>query len=326
MYSAPVFVKPASPVYRAKFHGSGLEMAILVLKNLIFSLLTLGVYSFWAKANLRDFLWRNCELNGHRLRYNGSGWELLVGFFQGLVIYLAISTALTFGFGLAAKNFGTTGILIYSLFLTTCYFALAPMAIFARQRYLFSRTTFMGLQFSLADNSSTYVKESLLGSCLVILTFGLYWPVLSNRLYRIRINSGSVGSMRMLYVGSDRDAFLIFLKSLPLIIITLGIYFFWYRADALKFRMKNTWIGNSEIGAACGELDVNGFSLLILTIVNLLAIMLTFGLAFPWVLANNLKFYMTRFSFEGRLDLAKVSQVRSQGSAVGDGFASVMGA
>lgn len=67
------------------FDGRRGELAMLLVRNLLLSLATLGIYRFWAKTRVRGFVWRHVKLLGEPLEYLGSGTELLVGFLIVLV-------------------------------------------------------------------------------------------------------------------------------------------------------------------------------------------------------------------------------------------------
>lgn len=52
----------------------------LVIVNALLSIVTLGIYRFWARTRVRRYLWRNMQLLGEPFEYSGVGSELFVGF------------------------------------------------------------------------------------------------------------------------------------------------------------------------------------------------------------------------------------------------------
>ena len=48
--------------------------------NLLLTIVTLGIYRFWAKTRIRRYLWSQTEFLGDRFEYTGTGKELLIGF------------------------------------------------------------------------------------------------------------------------------------------------------------------------------------------------------------------------------------------------------
>jgi uncharacterized membrane protein YjgN (DUF898 family) len=305
--------------YLTKFHGTGIELALIIVRNILLSVVTLGIYSFWGKVRVRQYLWDNSEFHGHRLNYTGTGRELFIGYLKVIGILMAISIAGSIATAIS-ENLGK----LVMFGAAILYVGLVPYVIFAAQRYLYSRTTWLGMNFGMENNSLDFVRTYVIGVVLSVLTIGLYSPVLANKLYRIRINSGHVGSMRMRYTGADRDAFRILLTSLPWLVLTLGFYGPWYLAKVFRFRAANTWIGSKTIGAAHGNVNVSGGDIFLLYLLSAVLVVMTLGLAFPWVLANMMSFYLGRFSMIGKIDFHSIHQVDSGGSAVSDGMASAL--
>ena len=62
------------------FDGRGGRMIGLGFINGILKVLTLGLYSFWAKTEVRRRIWSATRLNGEPLSYTGTGKELFLGF------------------------------------------------------------------------------------------------------------------------------------------------------------------------------------------------------------------------------------------------------
>jgi len=47
-------------IHKIEYTGSVSELMPVVLKNLFFMIITLGIYRFWAKTNLRKYYWIKC--------------------------------------------------------------------------------------------------------------------------------------------------------------------------------------------------------------------------------------------------------------------------
>lgn len=88
---------PSSPspslTHYFRFHGTGGELFVLILKNLFFTVCTLGIYAAWAKAARRQFIWNNTEISGQRLSFTGTGLELFKGYLKLLGLYLLVVAA-----------------------------------------------------------------------------------------------------------------------------------------------------------------------------------------------------------------------------------------
>ncbi len=302
--------------YRLQFHGSGVDLALIILKNIALTIVTLGIYSFWGRVRVRKFLWQNSEFHGQRFAFHGTGKEVMIGYLKVVGIYI-VAIGLTQGAAHVSKELGlaVTGLVgIGFLFLI-------PYAIYASQRYLYSRSSWRGIRLGMNQDPKPFMKAFIGGYLLTIITFGFYSPIWQNKLYGIRINNSYLGTMKCRYTGKDSDMFSLYLRSFLIILITFGIYFFWYRAKVSAYRAHHTWIGGTTIGAARGRLQMTGGDYFGLFVFNLVCIMFTGGLAMPWVIAHNMSFFLQRFSFVGTLDFGLVAQVASSGSATGDGLA-----
>lgn len=317
--------------YKFFFHGSGLDLFLIVLKNQILAVLTLGIYYFWGTINLRKYVSKKTEFNGQGFEFTGTGGELFVGWLKliGLYIVAVIGyfTVSTVGGGLASI-LGKTGMVLFSILFSLGtgfgYLFVIGYGHYAARRYMYSRTNWgqhpIGLQNAGKDFALLYAK----GMILNFITLGIYYPIHANKVYRFKTNRTYVGNIQFRYTGSDNEMFSLFLKYLPIMIVTLGIGIFWYQAKVKVYRAQKTWIGSQGSGAARGSLKLSGGDLFQLALINILCLVFTFGLAFPWVMNHNMAFMLERFKFKGMVDLSNLTPVPVEGDALGDAFAGTM--
>jgi uncharacterized membrane protein YjgN (DUF898 family) len=92
--SAPA---PASgpPARRISFHGNGLTLLGVYLVNLLLTLVTLGVYYFWARTRIRHYMLSQTEFESDRFAWHGTGKELFIGFLKLVVLFLIVAIILT---------------------------------------------------------------------------------------------------------------------------------------------------------------------------------------------------------------------------------------
>ncbi|WP_261857461.1 YjgN family protein [Photobacterium sanguinicancri] len=62
-----------------KFHGRGGEFFGIWIVNLLLSIVTLGVYSAWAKVRTKKYFYGNTEFGGDRFDYHGAPIQILKG-------------------------------------------------------------------------------------------------------------------------------------------------------------------------------------------------------------------------------------------------------
>lgn len=73
---------PGSDTLRTEgfgFHGTGSEYFRIWIVNLLLTLVTVGIYSAWAKVRRMRYLYGNTELMGARFEYHGDAVKILIG-------------------------------------------------------------------------------------------------------------------------------------------------------------------------------------------------------------------------------------------------------
>jgi uncharacterized membrane protein YjgN (DUF898 family) len=90
------------------FHGSGREYFRIWIVNLLLSIVTLGIYSAWAKVRRLNYFYRNTRLAGASFDYHASPIAILKGriaaalLFGGYTVAGAVSPL--FGLGICERN------------------------------------------------------------------------------------------------------------------------------------------------------------------------------------------------------------------------------
>src|SRR4030095_4632575 len=85
--AAPASSPPPVAGRRLQLHGSTGSLFGIQAMNVLFTLLTLGIFYFWGKARVRAYLLGASELERDRFAYHGTGKELLIGFVKGVVVF-----------------------------------------------------------------------------------------------------------------------------------------------------------------------------------------------------------------------------------------------
>lgn len=306
---------PPPAVHKLSFHGTGGAFFLLMLRNLVLTILTVGFYTPWARTQRRFFIWQNVEIGGHRLRYHGTGKELFVGYLKVVAFYAVFTVC----FLVAQRMGGQQAAAIVQGGFGLVVLVIVPYAIWGSRRYLLSRTSWRGVRFGLHGPARPFMGMFIGGYLLSLLTLGLYSPVWVNRMYRLFTTSSALGTQRFEYRGKDKDAFVIGVQGFLLSLVTLGVYSFWYRAALMRYQMSHTWFGGAR-----GQSTITGGDLLVLTLLQLFALTATLGIAFPWVLTFSLNYTLERIRFLGPIDFGSVLQAPSSGDAAADDLADVL--
>jgi uncharacterized membrane protein YjgN (DUF898 family) len=67
--------------------GCGKTFWRLLSFGAVLLMFTLGLYRFWLTTDVRRYLWSNTELAGESFEYDGTAYELLLGFLIALASF-----------------------------------------------------------------------------------------------------------------------------------------------------------------------------------------------------------------------------------------------
>ena len=173
----------------------------LTLKYGFLTLLTLGIYRFWAKTYLRRYFWGAIEFHGDRFAYHGTPKELFIGFI--LVIIILAPVFILYGFiETAAAAVGNGAQLLTQFVYLIILFSLWSVATFRMLRYRLTRTSWRGVRFGLDGSAWVYLGRAILGLVASVATVGLALPWARDRLNRYRIGNMRFGTMPFRYQGT----------------------------------------------------------------------------------------------------------------------------
>ena len=294
-----------------RYLGQGGEFFKLNLVNILLTLVTLGIYSFWAKASVRSFHWNNTYFMDDHLEYHATGKELFIGFLKGMVIILPVVLLLYF----LLQASGLEDLLGLVFFLI--YLSASPFIVYSNRKFLLARTSWRNVRLKFHGTLGECYSIHLKGFLLIPLTLGFYTPWFIAELEKYFINNTSYGTERFDYQGNGGDLLGIYAKGMILTMLTFGIYSFWMQAELDRYRWNNTSVqGVSFINKIPGE------ELFVNTLLMLVAIYITFGIAFPWVIVRLLRIKASYLSMATAPDLAAIeAAMRDQkASSLGEGL------
>ena len=167
-----------------KYSGDGPGIFRLAFVTSLLTLLTVGIYRFWAKTRIRKYIWSSVSLEGDSFEYTGTGLEKLLGFLVAIVVlalYLAVVQMVLFFFGMnmfsepasieeMVAQMGATYLTI---------FAVAPLWFFATyraRRYKLARTRWRSIRFGMEKGAWGYAFRAIGHWLLTISTLGLLLP------------------------------------------------------------------------------------------------------------------------------------------------------
>ena len=170
-----------SPSGIVRYSGQSGPIFKLAFVTGLLTFITVGVYRFWAKTRMRNYIWSSVSIDGDAFEYTGTGLEKLLGFLIAIVflaIYLVgIQLILTFlGLGIVMQP-GNEIAIIASIYIS--FFAVVPFlffAIYRARRYKLARSRLRGIRFGMDSAAWGYALRAIGHYLLTALTLGLLLP------------------------------------------------------------------------------------------------------------------------------------------------------
>jgi uncharacterized membrane protein YjgN (DUF898 family) len=155
----PSVDEPATSVeswLKPEFTGSGAEYFKIWIVNLCLTVLTLGIYSAWAKVRRLQYFDRNTVLDGACFDFKGDPKAVL----RGRMLAVGLALAYHYGFGFSAK----AGLIVVVLLLL-----LLPILLRGALRFRLRNTSYRGLRLGFSGS----IRQAYMAYLPFILLFVL---------------------------------------------------------------------------------------------------------------------------------------------------------
>ena len=187
------------------------------------------------------------------------------------------------------------------------FFAVVPFAIHGSYKYRMSRTSWRGIRFGYRGDKKELALSFFKWIFLTIITAGIYGCWMTINLRKYVLNNIRFGNIEFQYKGDGTDYFVLNLKGYLLTIFTLGIYMFWWQKDLFEYYVNNLSLIKDDKEIALNS-TVSGGGIFKLEVVNILTLIFTLGLGYPWVVSRTLKYLFENIELEGTIDLNSINQ------------------
>lgn len=337
------FAELGGEYHRLEFTGNYGALVWLAIKTLLLSVFTLGIYWFWGRTKIRQYLWKSMSLDGDPFEYTGTGLELFLGFLKVMALYLLFVLLYFSPVGLI--------LLLLSPLLWIGVVVLFGAAYYLMIRYRLQRTRWRGIRGDLKGNPFHFGLYTLLAFFVSVITFGLAWPYFINKTFSLIVKDTRFGDQPFGYHGNWGTLFLwcflgaIALYLVPLMVLLLSVPFTDLKtiedvpltvfippallslavmaliANIVSARIKLHFFTNISLGEA--RLVFNGtiMGMVWLAITNALIVFFTVGIAIPAAHARWLSYYCENFRIEGKLPLEHIGQAHGALDQGGEGLA-----
>lgn len=331
-----------------QFTGSGGEYFRIWIVNLLLTILTLGIYSAWAKVRREQYFHRNTLLDGSGFDYHGDPKAILKGRAIAWTLLLVLS---------ATENLAP---LLHPILLIL----LMPVVPWLIQRSLVFRarnTSYRGLRFDFHGSYMEALKVFLGYGLLTMVTFGLALPAFIRRIKLFQLNNLSFGGQRFssdpslgafygiflraslmamvpmliagavttkLMAGMQGYDFQIIAVMIGTVFLAMGLVYLFLLAVVQPYvqaRMANLVWNHTRVGEHLFASDQGFKSLFVLFFVNWLLTLITLGLYWPWAKVRLAAYraehtaLVTQDSLDDFIGKA-VEQRRAVGEEIADAF------
>ncbi|HEV8390612.1 MAG TPA: YjgN family protein [Dongiaceae bacterium] len=205
------------PVQKLEYDGRIGALYWIFIKNLLLNIITLSIYRFWGKTNVRRYAWSHTTLQGQRFEYTGRGGELFVGFL--IVVGFYVVGAILFNVATLALGTGARAIGQLSVGILILYFIF--VAQYAAQNYRLTRTLWSGIRGGMTGSAWKYGIKAFLFALLNIVTLNLATPWVTLRLTEDRFNHSYFGNVKASLQASAGQLYLTFILGFVFTIVGL---------------------------------------------------------------------------------------------------------
>ncbi len=173
---------PQPTCHTLSFHGSGGEYFRIWIVNIALTLVTLGIYSAWAKVRTKRYFYENTRLRGVSFTYLAKPKQILKGRMLALLILLPI-------FSIPALMPGPKGEYLSQALLLL----LIPLLMVLGRRFNLRNSAFRNIRFGFTGGYFPLLGRFLLLLVITILSAGLALPYAHHKVQKYLIDKSRYG-------------------------------------------------------------------------------------------------------------------------------------
>ncbi|GJG93418.1 YjgN family protein [Cupriavidus pauculus] len=318
------------------FTGSGSEYFRIWIVNSLLNIVTLSIYSAWAKVRTLQYFYRNTRLDCATFDYHGSPMAILKG--------RAILFVLFVGYQIVMQFSPALGVLL-ALALAVMF----PYLLVRSLRFRMANSSYRGLRFAFRGGDREGYKVFLLWPVLTLLSLYLLAPLAHQRFKRYQHNNtrfgtapfaidATAGAFYRVYLLTAGLAFAFLLAGGVLVgmvtatahgkggmymaigAIVMGMYLaFLLIGPFFQAKMQNLVWNHTTLAPHRFRSNVKAGKLFVITITNLILTVLTLGLFRPFARVRSVRYRVESMTMlaAGELDTFLAGE-REQVDALGD--------
>jgi uncharacterized membrane protein YjgN (DUF898 family) len=211
MTALPAAAAEAGRPVPVEFHGRTGEWFGIWIVNLLLSILTLGIYSAWAKVRHRKYFAQHTTIAGRSFDYHASGRQILIGrliVLAGFIVYSILGA-----------------IPVLAFVMPLLLLLLIPFLLVRALRFNARVTSWANVRFGFDGGTGRAFLVYILYPILGAFSLYLAWPFVSRAIRRYSIGHHRLGGARFSFdcgIGPFYRAFLAALLAFVLLMVLVG--------------------------------------------------------------------------------------------------------
>jgi uncharacterized membrane protein YjgN (DUF898 family) len=303
-----------------RFEGSGFELFRLYLANLFLTVVTFGIYFFWAKVKTQKYFYNHTLFMNGRFDYHVTGKEKFIAFLKGVLILIPAILIILYGLPWLLTRAGLNEIvatIVSVIFLYAVILFLIPAMMYGSMKFKLARSSWNSIHFRYNGRVKELYKIFFKGLLLSIVTLGFYSIWFGVNLKKYHTSHSAIGNSSFDYDGTGKDIFFLILKGMFLTMLSCGLYYPWFLASLIRYDWEHSSLQGSRFRSG-----VTGGGMFLLMLKTVALTIFTLGIGLAWVAIMQRKYMTDTLAIAGAIDLTQIEARPDRGSsALADGLA-----
>lgn len=193
-----------------RFSGNSREYFGIWIVNLCLSIITLGIYSAWAKVRNKKYFLGNTSIGGRAFEYHAKGIQILIG--RIIVVVALVVLSVSSSVSLMAN-------VVATIFIVGAF----PWLVNRGLKFNAAMTSWSNVRFRFRGNYWKALLVFVLYPFLTVLSLYLAFPYLSRAMTRYTIGHHSLGDHEFAFDSSIRPFYVALLLTFLWTVLGLGL-------------------------------------------------------------------------------------------------------
>jgi uncharacterized membrane protein YjgN (DUF898 family) len=309
---------------QVQFHGTGGEYFKIWIVNILLAIITLGIYSAWAKVRNHRYFYSNTQIGNGSFEYTADPLAILKGRIIAVLFLLLF-------------NYSATVLPVLYGVLFLVLLGVMPWLINRSMAFRNRNTVYRNLRFGFDGDYPGALKAYILWPIAGVLSVGLLMPYAIFRQKHYLVANSRYGTSNFVPGFSAREIYGVAIRAVLLLLLALVLFIVPFIGPLLGLALY--LVVFAYFTANIGNVVYNGSRLLnhgfestlqtrelaLIYLTNWLLLLFTLGLAMPWVRVRLARYRAAHLLLlvDGSLDnfiAAEEKQVNALGEEMGEAF------